>query len=73
MYITVLTEPTTGGVTASFAMEGEIIISEPKVLVEFAGKKVIQSTIKEKLPKDLQTAKFLFNKGFIDEIVDKKN
>ena len=73
LYITVLTDPTTGGVTASFGMDGEIIISEPEALVGFAGKKVIQSTINQELPKGFQTAEFLFNKGFIDQVVQRKN
>ncbi|WP_160670974.1 acetyl-CoA carboxylase, carboxyltransferase subunit beta [Clostridium sp. C8-1-8] len=72
LYISVLTDPTTGGVSASFAMQGDIIIAEPKALVGFAGKKVIQNTIKEELPKDLQRAEFLFRKGLIDKIVNRK-
>lgn len=73
LYITVLTDPTTGGVTASFGMDGEIIISEPGALIGFAGKKVIQSTINQELPKEFQTAEFLFNKGFIDQVVQRKD
>lgn len=69
LYITVLTDPTTGGVTASFAMEGDIIISEPSALVAFAGPRVIEQTIRQKLPKDFQTAEFLLEKGFIDAVV----
>lgn len=72
LYISVLTDPTTGGVNASFAMQGDIIISEPNALIGFAGKKVIQNTIKEDLPKDLQRAEFLFKKGLIDKIVNRK-
>ncbi|SFU76065.1 acetyl-CoA carboxylase carboxyl transferase subunit beta [Clostridium sp. DSM 8431] len=72
LYISVLTDPTTGGVTASFAMQGDIIISEPEALIGFAGKKVIENTIKEELPKDLQRAEFLFKKGQIDHIVNRK-
>lgn len=73
LYITVLTDPTTGGVTASFAMEGDIIISEPDALVGFAGRRVIESTINEKLPDNFQKAEFLLEKGFIDLIVDRRN
>ncbi|ADL53796.1 acetyl-CoA carboxylase, carboxyl transferase, beta subunit [Clostridium cellulovorans 743B] len=73
LYITVITHPTTGGVTASFAMEGDIIISEPKALIGFAGRRVIESTINEKLPENFQSAEFLFQKGFIDKIVDRRN
>ena len=71
LYITVLTDPTTGGVTASFAMLGDIIIAEPKTLIGFAGRRVIEGTIKEKLPIDFQSAEFLLEKGFIDNIVDR--
>ncbi|NLK95814.1 MAG: acetyl-CoA carboxylase carboxyltransferase subunit beta [Clostridiales bacterium] len=73
LYITVLTNPTTGGVTASFAMEGDIILSEPNALVGFAGRRVIENTIKETLPDDFQKAEFLLKKGFIDSIVDRRN
>lgn len=69
LYITVLTDPTTGGVTASFAMQGDIILAEPKALVGFAGRRVIEGTIKEKLPDDFQSAEFLLDKGFVDNIV----
>ncbi|MBU5316402.1 acetyl-CoA carboxylase, carboxyltransferase subunit beta [Clostridium bornimense] len=72
LYISVLTDPTTGGVTASFAMQGDIIISEPGALIGFAGKKVIENTIKEELPKNLQTAEFLLERGQIDHIVNRK-
>lgn len=72
LYITVLTNPTTGGVTASFAMEGDIIISEPKATIGFAGRRVIENTIKETLPDDFQTAEFLLEKGFIDAIVHRR-
>ena len=72
LYITVLTDPTTGGVTASFAMEGDIILSEPEALVGFAGRRVIENTIKETLPDNFQSAEFLLEKGFIDAIVDRK-
>ena len=73
LYITVLTNPTTGGVTASFAMEGDIILSEPGCLVGFAGRRVIEGTINEKLPEDFQTSEFLLEKGFIDKIVQRKD
>lgn len=69
LYITVLTDPTTGGVTASFGMLGDIILAEPKALVGFAGRRVIEQTIKEKIPKEFQTAEFLEEHGFVDEIV----
>jgi len=72
LYITVLTDPTTGGVTASFAMQGDIILSEPKALIGFAGKRVIEQTIKQKLPEEFQSAEFLLEKGFIDKIVDRR-
>ena len=71
LYITVLTDPTTGGVTASFAMLGDIIIAEPKALIGFAGRRVIEGTIKEKLPDDFQSAEFLLEKGFVDNIVNR--
>lgn len=69
LYITVLTDPTTGGVTASFAMLGDIILAEPHALVGFAGRRVIEGTIKEQLPEDFQSAEFLLEKGFVDNIV----
>jgi len=69
LYVTVLTDPTTGGVTASFAMQGDIILSEPRALVGFAGRRVIESTIKEKLPADFQQAETVLKNGFIDKIV----
>ena len=69
LYITVLTDPTTGGVTASFAMLGDIILSEPGALVGFAGRRVIEQTLKEKLPQEFQSAEFLLKHGFIDKIV----
>lgn len=72
LYITVLTDPTTGGVTASFASLGDIIIAEPKVLIGFAGRRVIESTIKQRLPDDFQSAEFLLEHGFVDMIVDRK-
>lgn len=68
-YLTVLTDPTTGGVTASFAMEGDIILAEPQTLVGFAGRRVIETTVKEDLPEDFQKAEFLLEHGFVDKIV----
>lgn len=73
LYISILTDPTTGGVTASFAMEGDIILSEPDALVGFAGRRVIENTIKESLPDDFQKAEFLQEKGFVDAIVPRKH
>lgn len=67
-YLTVLTDPTTGGVTASFAMEGDIIMSEPGATIGFAGARVIEQTIRKKLPEEFQTAEFLLEHGFIDLI-----
>lgn len=72
LYITVLTDPTTGGVTASFASLGDIIIAEPKALVGFAGRRVIEGTIKQRLPDDFQLAEFLLEKGFVDMIVERR-
>ncbi|AFY65771.1 acetyl-CoA carboxylase, carboxyltransferase subunit beta [Geitlerinema sp. PCC 7407] len=69
LYIPVLTHPTTGGVTASFAMLGDIIIAEPKAMIGFAGRRVIEQTIREKLPEDFQTAEYLMHHGFVDAIV----
>ncbi|MCR5806347.1 MAG: acetyl-CoA carboxylase, carboxyltransferase subunit beta [Oscillospiraceae bacterium] len=71
LYITVLTDPTTGGVTASFASLGDIIIAEPKALVGFAGRRVIEGTIKQRLPEDFQSSEFLLENGFVDMIVDR--
>lgn len=68
-YISFLTHPTTGGVTASFAMLGDIIISEPKALIGFAGPRVIQQTIKQELPEGFQTAEFLLETGVIDMVI----
>ncbi|MCL2575834.1 MAG: acetyl-CoA carboxylase, carboxyltransferase subunit beta [Defluviitaleaceae bacterium] len=69
LYITVLTDPTTGGVTASYAMLGDIILAEPGALVGFAGRRVIEQTIKQRLPEDFQSAEFVQDHGFIDKIV----
>ncbi|MEM1485201.1 acetyl-CoA carboxylase, carboxyltransferase subunit beta [Oscillospiraceae bacterium PP1C4] len=71
LYLTVLTDPTTGGVTASFASLGDIIIAEPKVLVGFAGRRVIEGTIKQHLPDDFQLAEFGLEHGFVDMIVQR--
>ena len=73
LYISVITHPTTGGVTASFAMEGDIIISEPNSVIGFAGRRVIENTINEKLPEDFQSAEFALEKGFIDSIVKRRD
>ena len=72
LYIAVFTDPTTGGVSASFASLSDIAISEPNALIGFAGKRVIERTIKEVLPRDFQTAEFQLEKGFIDMIVERK-
>ena len=69
LYLTVLTDPTTGGVTASFAMEGDIILAEPQTLIGFAGRRVIENTVRETLPDDFQKAEFLQEHGFVDAIV----
>ncbi|NER20433.1 MAG: acetyl-CoA carboxylase, carboxyltransferase subunit beta [Symploca sp. SIO1C2] len=69
LYIPVLTHPTTGGVTASFAMLGDIILAEPKAMIAFAGRRVIEQTLREKLPDDFQTSEYLLNHGFVDSIV----
>ena len=68
LYVTVITDPTTGGVTASFAMLGDIIIGEKGALIGFAGKRVIEQTIKQKLPEEFQTVEFMLEHGFIDTI-----
>ncbi|HYN08432.1 MAG TPA: acetyl-CoA carboxylase, carboxyltransferase subunit beta [Vicinamibacterales bacterium] len=71
-YISVLTDPTTGGVTASFAMLGDLNLAEPKALIGFAGPRVIEQTIKQKLPEGFQRSEFLLEKGFIDAILDRR-
>jgi acetyl-CoA carboxylase carboxyl transferase subunit beta len=71
-FISVLTDPTTGGVTASFAMLGDVIIAEPKALIGFAGPRVIEQTIRQKLPKDFQRSEFLLEHGMIDDIIDRR-
>lgn len=73
LYISVLTDPTTGGVTASFAMLGDLILAEPNALIGFAGPRVIEQTIGQKLPKGFQRAEFLLEHGFIDKIVEREN
>ena len=73
LYISVLTDPTTGGVTASFAMLGDIILAEPKALIGFAGPRVIEQTIGEKLPEGFQRAEFQLEHGFVDAIVERDN
>ena len=73
LYISVLTNPTTGGVTASFAMLGDIILAEPGALVGFAGKRVIEGTLKQKLPENFQSSEFLETHGFVDKIVHRKD
>ncbi|MBW4545750.1 MAG: acetyl-CoA carboxylase, carboxyltransferase subunit beta [Symplocastrum torsivum CPER-KK1] len=69
LYIPILTHPTTGGVTASFAMLGDIILAEPKATIGFAGRRVIEQTLREKLPDDFQTSEYLLQHGFVDAIV----
>jgi acetyl-CoA carboxylase carboxyl transferase subunit beta len=71
-YISILTDPTTGGVTASFAMLGDLNIAEPKALIGFAGPRVIEQTIKQKLPEGFQRSEFLLDKGMIDMVVDRR-
>jgi acetyl-CoA carboxylase carboxyl transferase subunit beta len=72
-FISVLTNPTTGGVTASYAMMGDLNISEPGAVIGFAGRRVIEQTIGEKLPDDFQTAEYLLEHGFVDSIVNRKD
>ena len=73
LYVSVLTDPTTGGVTASFAMLGDIILAEPGALIGFAGPRVIEQTIRQKLPEGFQRAEFLLEHGFVDRIVERKD
>lgn len=76
LYLSIITNPTTGGVTASFAMQGDIIVAEPGAIIGFAGRRVIENTIKQKLPDEFQTSEFAVEKGFVDSIVkrhDMKN
>lgn len=72
LYIAVLTDPTTGGVSASFAMDGDVIIAEPNALIGFAGPRVIEQTIRQKLPAGFQRAEFQLEKGFVDMICDRR-
>ncbi len=73
LYISILTDPTTGGVTASFASLGDVILSEPNALIGFAGPRVIEQTINQKLPEGFQRSEFLLEHGFIDKIVERKD
>lgn len=73
LYISVLTDPTYGGVTASFASLGDIVLAEPHAMIGFAGQRVIKQTIGEELPEGFQTAEFLLEHGFIDKIVERKD
>jgi len=72
-FVSVLTDPTMGGVSASFAMLGDVVIAEPKALIGFAGPRVIEQTVREKLPEGFQRAEFLLEKGAIDMIVDRRS
>ena len=72
-YLVLLTDPTTGGVTASFAMLGDVQIAEPKSMICFAGRRVIEQTIKQKLPEDFQTAEYLLDHGMLDMVVHRKD
>ena len=72
-YISVLLDPTTGGTSASFSMLGDINIAEPDALITFAGPRVIEQTIRQKLPKGFQRSEFLRDRGMIDQVVDRKN
>ncbi len=73
LYLTILTDPTTGGCTASFAMQGDIILAEPNALIGFAGRRVVEQTTKTKLPDNFQSAEFLFEHGFVDNIIERKS
>jgi acetyl-CoA carboxylase carboxyl transferase subunit beta len=72
-YISVLTDPTMGGVSASFAFVGDVVIAEPKALIGFAGPRVIENTVREKLPEGFQRAEFLLQKGAVDMILDRRD
>lgn len=72
LFISILTDPTTGGVTASFAMLGDILISEPDAVIGFAGRRVIEKTIKETLPAEFQRAEYVLDHGCLDMIVDRR-
>jgi acetyl-CoA carboxylase carboxyl transferase subunit beta len=71
-FVSVLTDPTTGGVSASFAFMGDVVIAEPKALIGFAGPRVIENTVREKLPEGFQRSEFLLAKGAVDMIVDRR-
>lgn len=71
-YVSILTDPTTGGVAASFSMLGDLILAEPRALVGFAGPRVIEQTIRQKLPEGFQRSEFLLEHGVIDQIVPRK-
>ncbi len=71
LFVTVLTDPTTGGVSASFAFEADVIVAEPKAMIGFAGRRVIEQTIRQKLPDQFQTAEFLLEKGHVDMVVNR--
>jgi acetyl-CoA carboxylase carboxyl transferase subunit beta len=71
-YISVLTDPTTGGVSASFAFDADVIVAEAKAAIGFAGRRVIEQTIRQKLPENFQTAEFLLEKGAIDMVVERR-
>lgn len=73
LFVSVLTDPTTGGVTASFASLGDIILAEPGATIGFAGKRVIEQTIRQKLPEDFQSAEFMLEHGFVDQIVKRSD
>ena len=73
LYLSIITNPTTGGVTARFAMQGDIIVAEPGVIIGFAGRIVIENTIKQKLPDKFQTSEFAVEKGFVDSIVKRQD
>ncbi|MCZ6682349.1 MAG: acetyl-CoA carboxylase carboxyl transferase subunit beta, partial [Planctomycetota bacterium] len=73
LYITVLADPTTAGVAASFAMLGDVIVAEPRAMVGFAGPRVIANTIRTELPEGFQTAEFMLEHGFVDRIVERKD
>lgn len=72
-FISVLTDPTMGGVSASFAFMGDVVIAEPRALIGFAGPRVIEQTVREKLPEGFQRAEFLLQKGAIDMIIDRRS
>jgi acetyl-CoA carboxylase carboxyl transferase subunit beta len=72
LFVSILTDPTMGGVMASFAALGDVMIAEPKALIGFAGPRVIEQTIKQSLPKGFQTSEFLLEHGFIDMVVDRR-